>query len=194
MENLLKKHGIIKEGHFLLSSGRHSDKDILKDLIWQYPLLSSGITSSLAAKVHAKIGLDFDMVVGPALAGAVLAVGIAHLLTKPFAYSEKIQFDIMAFRRGFSLMINNKKVVVIEDVITTSSSVRAVTDAVWKCGGEVIAVVCMWNRNPELKELDFPGVAIIPILSLVAKKIESWDEKDCPLCVKGIPLTNPKNS
>ena len=175
----LEIENVIKRGHFLLTSGRHSDVYINKDAIFCNPDLFNDVINIMYMKVHQ---LDFDVVTGPAIAGAVLAAPLARNLGKIFVYPEKIIngpacpiSEGMQFRRGYDKVLKDKKVILIEDIITTGGSVLKTIDAIHECGGTVEKVIAIWNRSKwttEHCEVD----------SIIKETVESWEADDCPMC------------
>jgi len=194
------KAGVVLEGHFLLTSGRHSNIYINKDAIYSQPSLFYQVVSLMSNELQP---VDYDVITGPAIAGAVLAAPISLEVGGVFVYPEKAvvsQTDetvgfalnakglpkgIMVFRRGYDKLIPDKKVVIIEDVITTGGSVQQTIDAVHNLGGEVVEVFAIWNRTGWKPSCCY-------VTSLVDKAVESWLEAECPLCEAGDPLTDPK--
>lgn len=186
------KFGIIRKGHFLLSSGRHSDIYIDKDMVYRSPLFTETIRQLAEACYQFSATPTKGLVItGPAVAGAVLAAPVWYKLNniswKPditFVYPEKMDGG-MTFRRGYDKHLDGKEVILVEDIITTGRSVEQTAEAVKFNGGKVTGCVCIWNRT-FWKHPDFP------IHSLINVPIDSWTEEDCPACQKGIPLTDPK--
>jgi len=187
MEQELINRGIVLKGHFKLSSGLHSDTYINKDAIYRTPDLFRLVNYTLTEMTAE---FKYDIVTGPAIAGAILAAPISMLTGKTFIYPEKIPTEndktIMKFRRGYDKVIYDKDVVIIEDIITTGNSVKQTMDAVLENGGRVSGIVCIWNR-----EGWEPNVGI-EIVSIINTKVVSWNEEDCPQCKSKIPVTNPK--
>lgn len=200
----LKKYGVIYDGHFLLSSGRHSDRYINKDALYAIPNLFAQVIDNFSDILfHFEFDdiddIEYDVITGPAIAGAILAAPLAIRFNKIFVYPEKMteskfvgfpikqvtKENIMKFRRGYNKIIQDKKVVIIEDIITTGASVQKTIDAIRLCGGECIAVLAIWNRSKWKPK----GIEVI---SLVNELVESWSSIDCPLCKKSIPLMDPK--
>lgn len=180
-----KKYEVIKEGHFILTSGKHSDKYINKDKVWQYPTISRIIINLLKVETS---HFWFDVITGPALAGAVWAAPVSHLLKYPFVYPDKQFSGRMLFRRGFDRYIENKRVLIIEDIVTTGSSIRKTVDSINRCNGKLAGIVSIWNRSGWR-----PKDHQIKIRSLINQPVDSWYESECPLCKSGnIPLTDPK--
>lgn len=188
-----KKHDIIRNGHFLLSHGRHSRLYIDKDKIYRSPVFYDTITG--LEKLIYKFALpDQFVITGPAIAGAVLAAPVwaqvqyqYPLGAVSFVYPEKIK-NIMTFRRGYDEHLNGKTVIIVEDIITTGVSVLQTAKAINDCGGKVLGCVCIWNRSSW-----FTGQFLTH--SLINKLVQSWPQEFCPVCAEGnIPLTDPKEA
>ncbi len=93
--------------------------------------------------------------------------------------------DKFVIKRGYDKLITGKNVLVVEDVLTTGGSVRKVIEATRAIGGNVIGVGALWNRGGITSQ----NVANVPkLISLVNRKLDEWDEKDCPLCKQGVPI------
>ncbi len=198
---LLKSNNIIIEGHFKLTSGNHSNIYIQKDLIHHFPEAYSQVQNALE---HLSNDFKFDVITGPAIAGAVIARDIATLRKVPFVYPEKI-IDLkelenniyqisemlynndlptkMTFRRGHDKFINGKRILIIEDIITTGKSIKQTADVIYQCGGTVSGVVAIWNRC---------GWNEIRTSSIINQSVEHFSPEECPLCKSNIPLQDPK--
>jgi len=206
--NLYKEHGVVLEGHFGLSSGRHSDRYINKDVIYCNPELLEETVNSIIDVVSTNVDpLGIDIVTGPAIAGAVLAIPTAMKMWKQFVYPEKkyeIEYEdymdhgephtrekiisnkIMEFRRGYDKILKGKRVLLVEDIITTGGSVKRTTDAIRLCGGTVVVVCAIWNRSGwQLDDCEN--------LALIDTKVDSWAPEDCPQCLDGFSLIDPKS-
>jgi len=193
MYELLKKGNVILEGHFKLRSGRHSNLYINKDSIYKNYHLFFTTISEMAHKIlHS--GVTFDIMTGPAIAGAILAAPLSIKMRKTFVYPEKTIVDyptnktIMEFRRGYDKELDKKRVFIIEDIITTGGSVEKTNKAIRDNGGIVVGVISIWNRSGW--KLDN-----CVNLSLINRPVESWEPDKCPLCNdpnNRIPLRDPK--
>lgn len=189
--------GIILNGHFEFRSGMHSNQYISKDKICCDPILFKS-TVEILANLIVEEGLDVicDVITGPAVAGAIFAAPISLMFNKTFIYPEKTSSTLassMEFRRGFDKVLEGKKVILIEDIITTGGSVVNTIEAVVSAGGEVMGVVCIWNRSTEqMQLLSGPNFSGIPVHSLINQPVEIWNPDHCPLCKEDVPLTNPK--
>lgn len=182
-ETLLKNEGAILEGHFKLTSGRHSNLYIEKIRLLQNPLLAKTLCSRLADLIT---DLDIDCVVGPAYGGIALAFEVASILDKSFVFSQRKDGE-MTIRSGFDLS-GIKKAVVIEDIVTTGGSVKEVIQCLRDREIEVSMVGALVDRSGGT--VDFG----VPFVSLLQLDIPTFDPEDCPLCKSGVPITKPGSS
>ena len=166
------------DGHFRLSSGRHSDRFVQKFRVLEDPVIVEQVARALAeeAKQYAP-----TVVVSAAVGGIVLGYETARQLGTKAIFVEK-ENGVPALRRGFALGPGDRAFVV-EDVVTTGGSVREVLDVVKARGAETIAVGVIVRRQPA----DF-GVPTIALLDL---PVVSYDPAECPQCAKGEPITEP---
>ncbi len=177
---ILKKTGAILDGHFLLSSGMHSDGYIQCARILQYPSYATQVIKLIADKVRY---LEIDLVVGPALGGIIVAYELGRQLDKKAMFAERKE-GIMQLRRGF-IIKPGEKVLITEDVVTTGKSTMEVKELVEKRGAEVIGVACIVDRRS--KEYSLP----LPLYSALPMNIKTYSPEECPLCRRGVPLENP---
>ena len=186
-----QQEGVIREGHFILTSGRHSAYYVDKDRIYRSAAFYDTIQALTRACKQFYLPTQF-VITGPAIAGAVLAAPVwAELCYQypkqdiSFVYPEKID-GVMTFRRGYNQHLYGKAVFIIEDIITTGHSVCQTADAIIACGGTVLGIISIWNRSHW-----FPKA--FTTLALIDKAFDSWSEYKCPLCKEHkIPLTDPK--
>lgn len=188
LDILRKSNGLITNSHFVYTSGKHGSVYINKDAIYPHTEFASMVGKMFAQKFKNKA---IDVVAAPALGGIILSQWTAYHLSKSKkkkilgVYTEKDADKNQIFTRGYDNHVKGKKVLVIEDLTTTGGSVKKVVDSVKKAGGKVVAVGVMINRNPKEVNSKLMGV---PFLSLGVLKAEAFDEKDCPLCKKDIPI------
>ncbi len=174
----LERKGALLEGHFLLSSGRHSDRFIQKFRILEDPSLVEPIARSIADAFAAERP---TVVVSAAVGGIVLGYETARALGTRAVFVEK-ERGVPVLRRGFSLEPHDRALVV-EDVMTTGGSVREVLDLVRGRRCEVLGVAAIVRRgNVEL------GVRTLALLDL---PLRSYDPDECPLCAAKEPLADP---
>lgn len=175
---IFKQSNALLEGHFLLTSGRHSGQYFEKFELLQKPELTERVCRQLAAHFQdAKI----DVVVGPAVGGILLAHEIAKALGTRAIFTERVG-QRMELRRGFKIQ-PGERVLVVEDVVTTGGSVQEVLDVVRETQGEVAGVGLLVDRSAH--GADF-GVLTVALYRLIA---ESYAPEECPLCAEGVPLT-----
>jgi len=178
--NILKECDALLEGHFLLSSGKHSDRYCQCAKLLMYPKKAEEVLKVVAKQIK---DIEFDTIVGPAMGGVVVSYELARQLDKPGIFAER-QDGIMAFRRGFKIE-KGQKVIISEDVITTGKSSLEVAKKIEELGGQVVALICIVDRRAE-------GVKIpYPVYSAIKLDIKSYDKEQCPLCEKNIPYVKP---
>lgn len=166
--------GALMQGHFKLTSGRHSNRYMQCAQVLQYPAYTEQLAQHLAEKFA---GEKIDFVVGPAMGGIIVSYEVARQLKVPSMFCER-QDGAMSLRRGFTIKPGDR-MLVVEDVVTTGGSVVEVMDVVKATGGEVVGVGVLVDRSGG--KVDF-GVPMNAVLSL---DIESWEADDCPLCKAG---------
>lgn len=166
--------GALMQGHFLLTSGRHSNQYMQCAQVLQYP----AYTEQLARHIADLFQNDgIELVVGPAMGGIIVSYEVARQLGIPGIFAER-KDGVMEIRRGFTIK-PGQKVLVVEDVVTTGGSVREVMDAVQDAGGVVAGVAVLVDRSNGT--VDF-GVKQAAVLTM---DIQSWDRPDCPMCKEG---------
>ncbi|MDD4172353.1 MAG: orotate phosphoribosyltransferase [Syntrophomonas sp.] len=171
---IFTKSGALMEGHFKLTSGRHSNRYMQCALVLQYPQYTEQLALHIAEK-YADEKIDF--VIGPAMGGIIVAYEVARQLKVPGIFCER-ENGQMVLRRGFKLEPGHK-VLVVEDVVTTGGSVMEVMDIVRQSGAEVAGVAVLVDRSAG--KVDF-GVRKEAVLIM---DIESWEAEECPLCQEG---------
>ena len=176
--NLLKKTGAMLEGHFLLTSGRHSDVYIEKFRILEKPSSLNRICYSMANVVRNE---QIDIVLGAAIGGILIAGGVGRHLEKKHIFSERIDGK-MELRRGFSID-KDDRVLIVEDIITTGGSVIELVKLVEQFNGEIVQIVNLVDRSTNGIDFGYPSKAILNLPS------KSWEPNDCPLCKKDISIT-----
>jgi orotate phosphoribosyltransferase len=174
----LSRRGAILDGHFRLSSGRHSQRFVQKFRILEDPELVADVAASLVAAVRP---FAPTIVVSAAVGGIVLGYECARQLGTFGIFIEK-EAGVPMLRRGFTLAPHDR-VLVVEDVVTTGLSVREIFDVVRAHGAAVVAAAVVVRRAP----VDF-GVSTFALLDL---PIESFAPGECPQCAAGIPLAEP---
>jgi len=193
---ILKKVGaILTDDHFVYTSGKHGSVYINKDFLYPHTKETAQVGKLFAEKMK---NITIDVVVGPAVGGTILCTWTAYYLSQLkkreilSVYTEKDKGTTASateseqiFRRGYDTFLKGKKVLVIEDLTTTGISVKKTVEAVRMVGGTVVSVCVMVNRNPQNVNAEMMGA---PFYSLGIFPAEAFNENECPLCKKGIPV------
>jgi len=177
---IMKEAGVLLEGHFLLTSGRHSNKYLQCAKIFQNCKYSEELCAHLAKKFEND---NIELVIGPAMGAVQMAYEVSRHLKTPNFFTER-EDGVMKLRRGFTIE-KGTRVLVVEDVITTGGSVKEVIELVKQSGGEVAGVGVIVDRSAG--KIDF-GCKLESVISM---DVESWEADNCPLCKTDIPLTKP---
>lgn len=183
-----KTGGLITNSHIVYTSGKHGEMYFNKDAIYPHTKEISAICKSIAVKFKEK---EIDVVAAPALGGIILSQWTAYHMSKQTGkeilgvYTEKTPDKNQIFTRGYDKLVKGKRVLVVEDITTTGGSVKKVIESVKNAGGTVIAVCVLVNRDPANIDSNFIGAPFYPIEEVEAK---AWDELNCPMCRKGIPV------
>jgi orotate phosphoribosyltransferase len=181
-KELFIKNKALLSGHFLLSSGLHSDTYFQSALILQHPQEAAKLAGAIAEQIAAaKIAVD--VVVSPAMGGVIIGHEMGRALGKRAVFCERVEGKLV-LRRGFAIQ-PDEKVLVVEDVITTGLSTREVLDVVKAQGGNVVAVASLVDRSGG--KVDFG----VPRFSLLSLEVKSYKPEECPLCKQGIPAIKP---
>ena len=172
---ILKEAGVLMEGHFRLTSGRHSNKYLQCAKIFRNTKFSEPLCAALAEQYAAD---GVEVVIGPAMGAVQMAYEVSRALHCENFFTERDENGKMQLRRGFSVQ-PGQKVLVVEDVVTTGGSVREVLDLVRAAGGEIAGVGAVVDRTGG--KIDFG----VPFKAVVSVEVESWEPEDCPLCKEG---------
>ena len=176
--DLLESSGALRNGHFKLSSGRHSDTYVQCALLLEAPDAAVRVGSALAGKVS----VEADLALCPALGAVVIGFTVALALGVEMVFAERHQGK-MKLRRGFEIP-GGSRVLLVEDVITTGGSIMELAGMVEEAGASVAALSCLVDRgNLEAGEY--------PLYSLVRLEVSSYPPEECPLCARGVPIDAP---
>lgn len=178
LEEMLKETEAFLEGHFLLSSGKHSDGYVQCAKLLMYPDKAEKAVKLIVEKLK---DIDFDIVVGPAMGGVIVSYELGRQTGKPSIFVER-EDGSMKLRRGFAIE-KGQKVLIAEDVVTTGKSSYEAIKVVEDNGGEVIGIGCIVDRSS--------GDIKYPIYSGVKLNINTYEKEDCPLCKESIPIVKP---
>lgn len=178
--DLYRKSGALLEGHFLLSSGLHSDRYLQSALVLQSPRMAERLGAALAGRFRE---MSPESVIAPALGGILVAHEVARALGVRALFAERAEGKFM-LRRGFSIQAG-ERVLVVEDVVTTGVSTRETMEVVRSSGGLVIAAGALVDRSNGAADL---GVSFQALLTL---NVPTYPPEHCPLCRKGTPVVKP---
>lgn len=177
---IFKDSGALLDGHFILTSGRHSSSYFQCAKLLQYPKYLELFSKNIAD--HFKEN-EIDLVVSPAIGGIVLGTEVGRLLRKRTVFAERVDGE-MKLRRGFEIK-TNEKILIVEDVITTGGSVKEVMRLVQSFGADIIGVGVIVDRSS--------GSVVLHEnqLSLASLEVKSYDSSDVPSELASIPVQKP---
>ena len=182
VERIFRDSGALRDGHFLLSSGRHSPRYLEKFQVLQWPAQTERLCAAMAERAT---GAGADTVAGPTTGGIILAHEVARQMGKRAVYAERNENGPgRVFRRGFQLA-RGERVLVVDDIMTTGGSVQETIDAVREAGGDPVAAAVIVDRSGGAASLG------VPLHALWSLDIPTYSPEACPLCAKGVPLTKP---
>lgn len=170
----------IRHGHFVLTSGRHSDTYVQCARVLEDPRLTMALADTAVQRLPR--GVTVDLVAAPAVGGLIIGFAVAHALGVKFIFSERERGQ-MVFRRAFEVP-PGARVLVVEDVVTTGGSVAEVIELVRAAGGECVGVVSLIDRGGEKAFTE-------PFWPLLQLEVESWGADSCGLCADGLPVYSP---
>lgn len=175
---LFEDSGALLRGHFKLTSGRHSDVYYEKFLLLKNPAICTQICKAIADHFKDK---KVDTVVGPTLGGVIISYEVARYLGVVAAFAEQGEKG-RVFKRDIVLR-KDEKVLIVDDVLTTGTSVNEVINLVKQYNAEIVGVGVVLDRSGGEIEFDYPLYAVSSI------EAKSWEPSQCPLCKKGAELT-----
>ncbi len=176
---ILKESEALLEGHFLLSSGKHSNRYVQCAKVLRFPHFAEEILSGVVDQIK---DLDVDLIVGPAMGGVIVSYELGRQLGKETVFTER-KNNVMELRRGFEVK-KGQRIIIAEDVVTTGKSSMETKKVLEDLGGEVIGIACIVDRTN--------GSVDIPIYSAIELDIKVYDKDDCPICKEGkIELVKP---
>ena len=178
------KIGVIINGHFVLSSGLHSDTYVQCAKLFENPIIAVKFCSLLAKKIN-KVLQNIDLIISPAIGAITVGYEIARQLGINNVFCERVN-GLFTLRRGFEIKEGNK-VLIVEDVITTGKTSMEVVNCVKNSGGTVVAGAALVKRSRDVK-LPFP------VISLVELNIKSYVDEDVPEYLRRMPISVPGSS
>ncbi|MCI5968537.1 MULTISPECIES: orotate phosphoribosyltransferase [Pseudomonadati] len=184
------------QGHFLLSSGKHSPFYLQSAKVLENPKVANALARELALQIH-NAGVVINCVCSPALGGILAGYEVARALGVRFIFTERVE-GVMALRRGFEIK-PKEKVLICEDIITTGGSAMESANVVKALGAEIVGFAALANRGicnrfNVLRHIETPDCKLdesIPLFALEDFVFETYEAKDCPLCKQGLKVIKP---
>ena len=180
--NLLIESGALKSGHFLLSSGLHSDRYCQCAALFENPFYGQRMAELLATVIPRD--LRVSVVLTPAIGGILWGYELARQMKKRSIFAERKPGEPFALRRGFNLSPEDH-VLLAEDVVTTGKSVLELVPLVEETGATVSGFAAIADRSRGKFQ---PGA---PFFALTELNFAVWEPEKCPLCREGTPLEKP---
>jgi orotate phosphoribosyltransferase len=178
--DIYRKTGALLTGHFLLSSGLHSEQYLQSALVLQQPDIATKLCAALAE--HFKDS-RVEAVIAPALGGVFVSHETARALGVRALFAERVNGEL-TLRRGFTIN-PGERVLVVEDVITTGKSTKETIKVVQRAGGEVIGAASLIDRSGGEADIG------VPYKSLVTLSVPAYSPESCPLCKTGSAPVKP---
>lgn len=178
---ILKEAGVLLEGHFVLTSGRHSNKYLQCAKIFQNAKYSEELCADLAEKYKDD---NIDIVIGPAIGAILISYEVSRQLGVRNIFAERDGKGKMTLRRSFEIE-KGERVLIVEDVVTTGGSVREVIDVVKEAGGEVVGIGSIVDRTGGKANFGAPYKSVLSV------EVVSYDAEECPLCKQGLAAVKP---
>lgn len=188
---LLETKAVITNTHVVYTSSNHGPAYVNKDAIYPHTHHVSRLCKLIAETVDYFDIDSIDSIIGPVVGGVALSHWTAHHLSQITGKSIKAIVadktdDGFEIKRGQSKFITGKNVIVVEDILNTGGSVKKVTEAVKRIGGEVVVIAALCNRgNVTSESLGYPE---IPLFALTDVDMEMYPEEECPLCKNNVPI------
>jgi orotate phosphoribosyltransferase len=176
----MREVGALLEGHFRLSSGRHSDRYFQCARLLQYPGLATDIGRLLAEQFNE---LEIDVVVSPAVGGVLLGHEVARGLGRRHVFAERKEGGF-SLRRGFEVQ-KGERVLLVDDVLTRGTSYGEMVSLVKSLEAEVCGLGVIVDRRETDVEID------VHVASLVQMEVATYDADACRLCEAGVELDSP---
>ncbi len=195
LKSIYKSQNALLEGHFLLSSGKHSQFYLQSAKVLEDPTVAQQLAQELASQIK-KANIEIDTVCSPALGGILAGYELARALGVRFIFTERVE-KIMTLRRGFEVS-KDEKIIICEDIITTGGSALEASAVVEKLGAKVVAYSALANRgfckaknsdNAQKPECKLP--TDIPFFAIDSIEFEMYEAQNCPLCKDGSQAIKP---
>lgn len=177
LSKIIQDTGAILEGHFLLTSGLHSDRYIEKFRILENPSVLDKITNEMALGYF---NSDIELVLGAAVGGILLAGGVGRHLGVKHIFTERVNGK-MELKRGFCIEPDTR-ILIVDDILTTGNSVYELINVVKEYQGKIAGIVNLIDRSINNIIFDYPSTVLLKY------PVNAWQHQDCLLCKKKLPL------
>jgi orotate phosphoribosyltransferase len=181
---------LITNDHLVYTSGRHGSTYVNKDALYPHTAATSAVCAQIAERFAAA---NVDVVAGPTVGGVIMAQWTAHHLSSMLGrevlavYAEELNENGATrriFRRGYDALVQGRRVLVVEDILTTGGSARKVVEAIGAAQGQVVGVGVLCNRGG----ISAADLGAPELFALAEVPLESWPAETCPLCAAGVPV------
>jgi orotate phosphoribosyltransferase len=187
LKQLAQIDAVITNSHIVYTSGKHGSAYVNKDAIYPHTELTSSLCLEIAEHFA---NANVDVVIAPAVGGVILSQWVAYHLTQLTkrevlgVYAEK-SGDEFVIKRGYDKLCKGKRVLVVEDILTTGGSVKKVVEALGAIGVQIVGAAALCNRG----EVSTRDVGNPPeLFSLTNIKLDAWDAGECPMCREQTPI------
>jgi orotate phosphoribosyltransferase len=183
VEKLEEIGAIITNDHFVYTSGKHGSVYVRKDLLFAHPTLHYSFCEELSYLCK---NLDFEVIIGPAIGGILISHLMGLVMLRSSVFAEK-DGDELIFKRAYEKLIQNKKVLIVEDILNTGSSLKKLIRLVRSHNADIQGVGCFINRgNITAEFLEVPHLYSLAEIALDVYDTTTSDPS--PLCAKNIPI------
>jgi len=180
---LFKESDALLQGHFKLTSGKHSEWYFEKIRLIEKPAALDKIIDLLVEKIRRETS-DFDYIISPAYGAIAIGFLAALKLGKRFAFTQRVE-EKMNFRAGWS-GIDGSRAVIVEDILTTGGSIQEVVACLKERNVAIAGIYVLVDRTAGAVPIEGK-----PVSSLLALKVAAFEPDACPFCAEGIPLVKP---
>jgi orotate phosphoribosyltransferase len=181
--SLFQELGVVSNGHFVLSSGQHSDEYWEKFRLLEWPRVTEKLCHDIAERYQSR---SISAVIGPTTGGALLAQEVARQLGSRCLLAEPVPDGGRELRRGFVLH-RAEPVLIVDDVLTTGLSLRETLSAIELYQPDIIAIEVLIDRSGGKVATQFT----VPCHALLTVSAQTYKPEECPLCAKNVPLVKP---